>query len=392
VNLVDVVIVLAAIAYGVAGFRNGFVVGLFSLTGFVLGALVGAQIAEPIGRGLANGIAEVPVAVGVLLLCAFLGQLAGLWLGALVRRQITWHPARHVDPGLGAVLGVVGALFVAWMVAVPLASAPYPSVAREVRQSSIVHAVDGAMPSPLREVGDGVRRFVDRSDFPEVLGALGSTHIVTVAPPDTGLAATPVVRRVKPSVVKVYSDAPSCDRESEGSGFVYAPGRVMTNAHVVAGGRSVRVVTNAGTWRARVVVYDPHRDVAVLAVPGLTARSLAFAAATAKTGQDAVVLGYPKDGPFDAEAARVRGQQQIRGDDIYGNSGDIRRVYAVRALVRSGNSGGPLIDTSGRVLGVVFASAIDSADTGFVLTAAEVSPDARAGRTATATVGTESCT
>ncbi|HEX2308339.1 MAG TPA: MarP family serine protease [Jatrophihabitantaceae bacterium] len=391
-NLVDVVIVLAAVAYGVAGFRNGFVVGLFSLTGFVLGALIGAQIAQPIGRGLANGIAEVPLAVGILLLCAFLGQLAGVWLGALVRRQITWHPARHVDQGFGALLGVLGALFVAWMVAVPLASAPYPSVAREVRQSSIVHAVDGAMPSPLRKVGDGVRRFVDRSDFPEVLGALGATHIVDVAPPDTGLAATPVVRRVRPSVVKVYSDAPSCGRESEGSGFVYAPGRVMTNAHVVAGGRSVRVVTNAGTWRARVVVYDPRRDVAVLAVPGFTARSLTFAPGSARTGQNAVVLGYPKDGPFDAEPARVRSQQQIRGGDIYGNSGDIRQAYAVRSLVRSGNSGGPLIDTSGRVLGVVFASAIDSADTGFVLTAAEVSPDAKAGRTATATVGTESCT
>jgi S1-C subfamily serine protease len=315
-----------------------------------------------------------------------------VWLGALVRRQITWHPARHVDQGFGAALGVLGALFVAWMVAVPLASAPYPSVAREVRQSSIVHAVDGAMPNPLRKVGDGVRRFVDRSDFPEVLGALGSTHIVEVAPPDTGLAATPVVRRTQPSVVKVYSDAPSCDRESEGSGFVYAPGLVMTNAHVVAGGRSVRVVTNAGPWRARVVVYDPRRDVAVLAVPDLTARALTFAPGTAKTGQNAVVLGYPKDGPFDAEPARVRSQQQIRGGDIYGNSGDARQVYAVRSLVRSGNSGGPLIDTSGRVLGVVFASAIDSADTGFVLTAAEVSPDAKAGRTATATVGTESCT
>ena len=192
--------------------------------------------------------------------------------------------------------------------------------------------------------------------------------------------------------MKVYSNAPYCDRESEGSGFVYAPGRVMTNAHVVAGGHSVRVVTNAGTLSGRVVVYDPSRDVAVLAVPGLTARSLAFAPGTAKTGKDAIVLGYPKDGPFDAEPARIRSQQQIRGDDIYGNSGDVRRVYAVRSLVRSGNSGGPLIDTSGRVLGVVFASAIDSADTGFVLTAAEVSPDAKAGRTATAAVGTQSCT
>jgi S1-C subfamily serine protease len=392
VNLVDVVIVVAAIAYGVAGFRNGFVVGLFSLAGFVLGALVGAQIAEPIGQGLANGMAEVPVAVAVLLGCAFLGQIAGVWLGALVRRQITWHPARHVDQGLGAVLGVLGALFVAWMIAVPLASAPYPTVARAVRQSNIVHAVDGAMPSPLRKVGDGVRRFVDRSDFPEVLGALGSSRIVNVAPPDSGLAATPVVRRVQPSVVKIYSDARSCGRESEGSGFVYAPGRVMTNAHVVAGGRTVRVVSNAGTMSARVVVYDPRRDVAVLAVPGLSAQPLSFAPGTAKTGQDAVVLGYPKDGPFDAESARVRSQQQIRGDDIYGNTGDVREVYAVRSFVRSGNSGGPLIDTSGRVLGVVFAAAIDSADTGFVLTAAEVSPDAKAGRTATATVSTESCT
>jgi S1-C subfamily serine protease len=392
VNLVDVVIAVAAVGYGVAGYRNGLLSGLFSLGGFVGGALVGAQVAQPLGRRMASGQAQVPIAIVCLLFCALFGQFLGVWIATVLRRTITWHPARHVDEALGAVLGVFGALFVAWMVALPLASAPYPSLARLVRQSSVVHAVDTAMPDPMRRVYANVRRFVDRSDFPQVFGALGSTHVVDVPAPNQALLDSAAVRAVRGSVVKIYSDAPSCSRESEGSGFVYARGRVLTNAHVVAGGSSFHVVTSQGRLAAQVVLYDPKRDVAILAVPGLTAKPLRFAGAPARTSQDALVLGYPRDGPFDVQAARVRNRQDVSGDDIYGRSGVEREIYAVRALVRSGNSGGPLIDSSGHVLGVVFASAIDSPDTGFVLTADEITPDTSLGVRATAAADTQGCT
>lgn len=391
-NFVDVVIVLAAIGYGVAGFRNGLLAGAFSLGGFILGAVAGSQIARPLGRSLAHGNAQVPIAIVCLLFCALFGQFLGVWVATLLRRRMTWHPARNIDAGLGAVLGVLGVLFVSWMIALPLASAPYPSLARQVRQSAIVHAVDTTMPDPMRRVYSNVRSFVDRSDFPQVFGALGSTHIVDVPAPNQALLNSREVKAVRGSVVKIYSDALSCNRESEGSGFIYAPGRVMTNAHVVAGGDSFQVVTKNGRLKAKVVLYDPKRDVAVLSVPGLSGKVLRFATGTAKTGQDSVVLGYPHDGPFDAEPARIRDEQSVTGDDIYGNNGVDRQIYAIRGLVRSGNSGGPLIDTSGRVLGVVFASAIDSSDTGFVLTAGEVASDAQRGRSASTAINTAGCT
>jgi S1-C subfamily serine protease len=143
---------------------------------------------------------------------------------------------------------------------------------------------------------------------------------------------------------------------------------------------------------ATVVLYDPKRDVAVLDVPGLDASPLSFARAPARSGDPAVVLGYPEDGPLNVQAARVRDRMQVSGADIYGNAGVRREVYSIRSVVRSGNSGGPLLATDGTVLGVVFATDLRSTDTGYVLTAAEVSSDFAAGRDATTRVGTGECT
>jgi S1-C subfamily serine protease len=130
----------------------------------------------------------------------------------------------------------------------------------------------------------------------------------------------------------------------------------------------------------------------VLDVPGLTATPLSFSATPAATGDPAVVLGYPEDGPFNVQSARVRSRITVGGNDIYGNSGVNREIYSLRAVVRSGNSGGPLIADDGSVLGIVFATALDSSDTGYAVTAAEVAADARSAATARAAVPTRSCT
>ncbi len=139
-------------------------------------------------------------------------------------------------------------------------------------------------------------------------------------------------------------------------------------------------------------MYDPKRDVAVLYVPGLEARPLRFTATPASTNASAIVLGYPEDGPFDVRPARVRDREKINGRDIYGNGSVEREIYSIRSIVRSGNSGGPLISPDGTVLGMVFATALDSPDTGFVLTDNEINSDASAGRTATSPVTTGRCT
>jgi S1-C subfamily serine protease len=226
-----------------------------------------------------------------------------------------------------------------------------------------------------------------------VFGDLQATRIVNVGPVDPALTQSAGVTADRASVLKIVSDAPSCDRGIEGSGFVYAPQHILTNAHVVAGTSTVGVQTSGqGTLTARVVVFDPERDVAVLDVPGLRAPAIPFAAAAATSNADAIVLGYPEDGPFDVQPARVRDDGTITGHDIYGQGNITRQIYSVRSIVRSGNSGGPLIQPDGSVLGIVFATALDSSDTGFVLTNSEVKPDADAGLAATSAVSTQSCT
>jgi S1-C subfamily serine protease len=395
VDLFDLIIALAAVAYAIGGFRSGALVGIFSLLGFFAGASIGAQLADPIGSKIADGRAQVPVAVFCVLLLAMAGQLLGVWIAGQLRHRVMRDRGRPVDAGLGAVLGVLAVLIVSWMIAVPLASSPYPQLAAEAGHSKIVRTVDGVMPDPARNLYASMRDFLDQSGFPPVFGDLPSTSITPVAPPPTDLSATfrARIEAARPSILKVYSQAPECSRGIEGSGFVYAPHRLLTNAHVVAGSRHTQVQLGSGkTLDATVVVYDPGRDVAVLDVPGLKAAPLGFAAQDAKTGDTAAVIGYPEDGPFTVRSARVRGKTTVRGNDIYGHGNITRSIYSIRATVREGNSGGPLLAPDGTVLGIVFATARDSADTGFVLTDDEVAGDANAGRSLTRAVATGDCT
>jgi S1-C subfamily serine protease len=390
-DLVDLVLIVAAIGYAVSGYRNGAVVGALSLGGFFGGAAAGAQLARPLGRVLANGAAQVPVAIVCVLFFALVGQLVAIWVAGRLRSKLTWHPARQLDHALGAVFSAAAVLLVAWMVAVPLAVAPYPTIAGQVRRSMLIRAVDNVLPDGVRNLYRSLRLFVDRSGFPQVFGALQPTRIVDVPPADPALLHSPAVAASRPAVLKVRATAHSCDRGIEGTGFVYAPQRLLTNAHVVAGADRVQVQTATGPLAAHVVLFDPGRDIAVLWVPGLTVRPMPLATEVATSGQDAIVLGYPQDGPFDVRPARVRDRERISGHDIYGELSVDRDIYTIRSVVRAGNSGGPLIDTHGAVLGIVFASALDSADTGFVLTVQEAATDASAGRTASRDVGTGDC-
>ena len=143
---------IAAVGYAIGGYRNGAVIGLFSLVGFFGGAALGAQLARPLGSSLAGGQAQVPIAIVCVLTLAMAGQLIAVWGGGYLRERITWRPAQHVDAAIGAALGVISVLLVAWMVAVPLASSPYPSLSSAVRRSAIVRGVDGVMPTPVRNV------------------------------------------------------------------------------------------------------------------------------------------------------------------------------------------------------------------------------------------------
>lgn len=391
-NVLDLVLIVATIMFAIGGFRQGFVTAILSFFGFFGGAVIGAQLADPIANQLSQDSSwRIAVAVAVVLAVALLGQVLAVSVGNQLRSRLTWRPVQAVDSALGAVVSAVAVLLVFWMVATPLASAPYPRVSSAVRDSQVIRGVDDVVPRQVRTLYSSLRDAVRSYDFPEVFGPLVPTRVRSVPRPDPKLLQGPVVTTTRPSVLKITGVADSCARRVEGSGFVYARDRIITNAHVVAGIDQPSVQVDSERREATVVLYDPDRDVAVLYVPDLGLRPLQFASRPVDTNADAILLGYPEDGPFFAGAARIRDRMEIRGPDIYNDRTVTREVYSIYGDVRSGNSGGPLIAPDGSVLGVIFAAAVDQQFTGFVLTAAEVAADARKGASSTAEVSTGDC-
>jgi S1-C subfamily serine protease len=390
VDLLDAFLAGAVVVVGIGGYRQGLIVDTLSLVGLIAGGTVGLLTAPAIARALVDGNAQALVALGLGLVFAILGQLIGTTLGTALRQRITWHPARLFDSAVGAVVAALGVLMLAWVFALPASRSSYPGLSEQVRRSAVMRTVNRALPPPP-PVFDGFLKLFRRHGFPEVFNDLGPTRTTNVPAPDPAVVNSPAVRLARSRVFKVTGVARSCSRRLEGTGFVYAPEHLMTNAHVVAGVSSPQVeVSSTDVRDAKVVLYDPARDIAILYVPGLKTTALSFAG-TAKSRDNAVVVGYPEDGPFTAVSARVRERITAVGRDIYDRR-DVRRdVYSLRTKVRPGNSGGPLLAPDGRVYGVIFAAAADDPTTGYALTAHEVSEDADNGRTATGQVSTQSC-
>lgn len=391
--IVDIIVVVLVIAYAFNGYRNGALVGLFSLVGVAGGAFGGAKLAPVLTEHFDATSSRVVIALLSVVVGAIAGQLIMLRLGVALRNKVRSSELRRVDQLGGALLGAVAVLLVTWMVALPLANSTIPQVNAQVRDSRVIGAVNRVVPGPVQDSYRALRTAIDQSGLPSVFGDLGRSVVADTAPPDAALLTSPVVAAARDSVVKVNGVASSCERGLEGSGFVYATQHVLTNAHVVAGTDTVQVETaTQGTLNAQVVRFDAESDVAVLYVPDLQAPPLTFAASPAVAGADALVVGFPEDGPFDVRAARVREQLTATGRDIYDSGPVTRSIYSIRALVRPGNSGGPLLDANGQVLGIVFATAVDAEDTGFVLTNAQIGDDATVGGQSTTPVGTGACT
>ncbi|MFC0503909.1 MarP family serine protease [Micromonospora costi] len=391
-SAVDLVLLLLMLVFAISGYRQGFVIGALSFTGFFLGALVGLQVGPLLARQFVDSGTRVLISLVAVFGLAVAAQALSGWLGSSLRAAITGQVFRKIDDVGGAFVSLFAVLLVAWLVAVPLGSSSLPWLAASVRNSALLTVVDRVLPDQAQRFSTALRDTVDTNGFPDVFGDLAPTRARQVDPPDPALAGSQVVVNGKRSVVKVLGSAPSCSRRIEGSGFVYADDRVMTNAHVVAGTRSVAVELDGDRYDGEVVVYDPDRDLAVLYVPGLPGPSMRFAAGNAGTGSDAIVLGFPLDGPYNAQSARVRDVDRITGPDIYSSRDVTREIYTIRALVRSGNSGGPLVSSNGLVLGVIFAAAADDPNTGFAVTAAEARPVALAGAERTRATGTGECT
>jgi S1-C subfamily serine protease len=389
-NALDVILVVSVVIYAFAGYQQGFLVGSTSTFGLLLGGFAGVRVTPLLLDGFAPGLSISLAALLIVLACAFLGQAAGSFLGAQLRARVTWQPARVIDALSGAALSVAAMLLIAWVLGVAASGAQLRTLNQEVRSSVILGAVDRALPGGSDRVLAAFNALVDSSRFPRYLEPFAPERIKKVPPPSSAVVKRQAVIADAASVVKVLGSASSCSRTLEGSGFVYADGRVMTNAHVVAGVADPVVRINDTDYPANVVYYDPDIDVAVLSVPDLDAPALTFDD-TAESGDQAAALGYPENGPYVASPVRVREQRTLRSPNIYGDETVYRDTYSLYAQVRPGNSGGPLVDTGGEVIGVIFAASVTDANTGYALTADQVATAAQAGSKADSAVDTGDC-
>lgn len=369
-NLLDVAIAVAATAAGIGGWRLGLLARVLGWTGVVTGLAIGIQLVPKVVTRLGGESADdrVTVALVFLVLVASIGQGLGLAVGMLLPRLRPPAPRfENADRAGGAIVGALGVLVLVWMVIPSLATAQgWP--ARAARGSFVVDALDTFAPAPPGRFA-AWGRSISEAPYPSALGTLEAPPDPGT-PPDSGVAPEIDVA-VRASVVKVTGSA--CSQIQEGSGWVAAPALVVTNAHVVAGEATTEVEDSGGaTHDAVVVAFDPARDLAVLSVPGLSAPPLPIG--TGEEGDLGAIYGHPGGGALRAAPARVGEEITAVGTDIYRTAESRRQVFVVAAEIHPGDSGGPLIDGSGAVVGVAFA--IDPGDTGtaYVLTDAEVHP------------------
>jgi S1-C subfamily serine protease len=392
----DLTLLLLLALYAWSGWRQGFVSALLGLVGLVGGAVLAVRLVPGLLEDHAGIHQDTPAGLIALLAAvvvfALLGQGLMLLLARRFRDVVTAPAARAVDSALGLLAVLVTAMLVVWVVAGAVSTAG-PLAARDlVSRSVVVSALDEIVPSSADGLVENLTQALDRGVFPKVFEGLGPEPIAPVEAPDGAVTTDPDVARAVASVVHVRAESDDCGQAQVGSGWVVAPGRIATNAHVVAGADRVTVsVRGTGRERAaRVVAFDPQRDVAVLDVDDLNAPVLQQGAAL-ETGAQAALAGFPGDKGLWVGAARVRDVLQARGADIYGNPDVSRRIYSLRAEVRRGASGGPVIDRDGEVVGMVFATSLDDPETGYALTLDEIQPVLRRGVLTTRAVPTGEC-
>ena len=373
-NLLDWLLLLLVGAYALSGYWQGFVTGAFATAGLLAGGLFGIWLAPIVLGDAAPSLGVSLGALFIVILAASLGQALLQYAGARVREKITWQPARAVDAVGGAALSALAVLLVAWALGVAISGTRIGPLTEEVRGSVVLKKFDALLPDQADGALQAFNNVVGTGFFPRYLEPFADEDIKEVGPGPKRIVDDPQVRATEDSVLKVVG-ANDCGRGVEGSGFVYAPDRLMTNAHVVAGVDDPEVEIDGGTELARVVHYDPELDLAVLAVDTGDTPVLSFdvkSGGGAHAEDPVAIVGYPQDGPFDIEPGRVREEQTLRSPDIYGGGTVLRQVFSLRGLVRPGNSGGPIVDPDGDVAGVVFAASVTDPDTGYALTSEQV--------------------
>jgi len=388
VNPFDIAVLLILVAAVLIGLRTGAIPQIAGLLGALVGGAL-AIVALPSLEGpMANldpAIRAFAVLAGMLLLVG-IGEAIGSALGQSVAMRLRGGVLGTLDRGFGGVVGGAQALLVVWLVGGLLAAGPMRALASQAQTSFVVRSLSTILPPPT-EIAAQLARLLDDTGLPDLFVGLEPLPAPPVDLP-TDPTARAIAAAAEPSTVKV--SAATCQFISSGSGFVIARGYVVTNAHVVAGGTTIRVRAMDGALLDAVPVYDdPELDVALLWVPNLDAPPLRFAAPDPGRGATGATLGYPHGGALTIAPAAVAGAYVATGRDIYGDRLVSRKILELRAQVDQGDSGGPFMLANGTVGGVVFAEARTNDQVGYALTAASVASavEPRIGRTGAVDTG-----
>lgn len=366
--MLDLLLLALLVGAAVGGYRLGFVARAASWAGMLLGLVAAARLMPRVMEALgddAEGPALLLVAAGILVAGAGIGQALGLLVANRAQVGITSRGARRLDAVGGAAAGVVGLLVVVWLL-VPAVADVRGWQAREVRRSRIVGVLADRLP-PAPDATRTLRRLLG-DGYPQVFEGLDRSPDVGPPPAASGLddATASAVAR---SIVKVVGEA--CGRIQEGTGFVVRPGVVVTNAHVVAGEPATRLVRDDGSEvGATLVAFDPERDLAVLSAPAVDRPALPVG--TSEVGARGAVFGHPGGGPLELSPFEVRRRIEAVGTDIYGSPGVARDVLVLASDLAPGDSGSPLVDPSGAVVGVAFAIAPDRDGVAYALSVDEL--------------------
>jgi len=387
VNVVDVVILVAAVAAAWQGARVGALTQVCAIAGFFVGLYVGALLASQTVKWAQSPAARTAVALTTMLLVALSFGMTGRILGGALTSRVHRRPARTIDAVLGVAVAVVAALLTVWLLASTMVNSSSTALDSAILQSRIITSLNDVLPAPP-SIFSRAQGFLTAEGFPPVFAALSPASALPVALPSNAVLRSADLA-AGPSTVKV--EGVGCGVLQEGSGFVAAPGLVVTNAHVVAGIGAPQVQVGRSVDATEVVLFDPSFDLAVLRVPGLTAPALRLDPAPVGRGTQAAVLGYPGGGPFTVDAAGVMAAFEAQGRDIYGRGLTLRNVYELDALVRPGNSGGPLVLPDGQVIGVVFSRSTVDPSIGYALTSPDVLPRVAQAESAVRPVSTGPC-
>lgn len=384
-TIIDLVIAIAVVFAVSSGYRRGFWLSLGQYAGLVFGVIIGAGLAPVLtsALGLTGSAVQSLVAIMILIFAGTIGSSIGYWVGEPIRLRLLARPGSgRVDSVAGAAFSAFAVLAVSWFLGLSLARVPSPAVSSAIQRSAILRTLDAMAPRPPGFLSR-VEAIIAGVNFPSAFSGLEPTPSALPLPASVD---TPGVRSAQSETVKIQGFG--CGGIVFGSGFPVGPNLVLTNAHVVGGTQGTRVITsNGAAFSARVVLFDSQKDVAILYVPRFSLPALTESGADA--GTQGAAIGYPGGGNELAVPAVINSQVRAEGRDIYGQNLVVRSIWITQANVQPGNSGGPLVDLDGRVLGVIFAASTSQQAEAYALTDAEVQPDidAAQGRTQAVQLG-----